>query len=199
MSDDSPLDELDVSGLPAGEILLFANVVDRATRAGIDAGQLAVVLDMFCAVAGSPGGRIDLGTAGSPNLSATVGPERPTEVFDLVATAGPIGRIVVHPPELTGGWEPATRAALGGLADLAAERIERAIATEGIRLAVGQLTSALDGRVTIEQAKGILAERLGTDVESAFEVLRRQAREQRRAITDVALGVVSSSARSAQG
>ena len=57
-------------------------------------------------------------------------------------------------------------------------------------------TSALESRVAIEQAKGILAERLGLDVEAAFEVLRRQAREQRRPISEVAGGVVVSSRRS---
>lgn len=195
MSDDRPVAAHDMSGLPAGEILLFANVLDRATRSGIDAEQLGVVLDMFCAIAGSPGGRIDLGVAGRPNVSASVGPDRPTEVFDLMATSGPIGRIVVHPPELTGRWEPTTHAALGGLVDLTAERIERAIAAEGVRLAVGQLTSALESRVAIEQAKGILAERLGLGVDAAFEVLRRQAREQRRHIADVAGGVVATSRR----
>lgn len=195
MSDDTPVLPEDVTGLPAGEILLYANVLDRATRSGVDAEQLAVVLDMFCAIAGSPGGRIDLGVEGRPTVSASVGPERPTEVFDLIATSGPLGRIVVHPPELTRHWEPPTIAALSGLADLTAERFERAIAAEGVRLAVGQLTSALESRVAIEQAKGILAERLGLDVDAAFEVLRRQAREQRRHIADVAAGVVGSSRR----
>lgn len=195
MSDDAPSPDVDLSGLPAGEILLFANVLDRATRSGVDTEQLAVVLDMFCAIAGSPGGRIDLGVEGRPSVAASVGPARPSEVFDLVATSGPIGRIVLHPPELTGRWEPAAAAALEGLASLTAERIERAIAAEGIRLSVGQLTSALESRVAIEQAKGILAERLGLAVDDAFEVLRRQAREQRRNIADIAGTVVASSAR----
>ena len=196
MSDETPVAPEDLTGLPAGEILLYANVLDRATRSGVDAEQLSVVLDMFCAIAGSPGGRIDLGVGERPTVSASVGPERPTEVFDLVATSGPLGRIVVHRPELTGHWEPATLAALTGLVELTAERFERAIAAEGVRLAVGQLTSALESRVAIEQAKGILAERLGLDVEAAFEVLRRQAREQRRPISEVAGGVVVSSRRS---
>jgi hypothetical protein len=195
MTADPAAADPDMSGLPAGEILLFASVLDRATRGGVEAEQLAVVLDMFCAIAGSPGGRIDLGVPGRPSVSASVGPARPTQVFDLIATSGPIGRIVLHPPELTGRWEPATMSALGGLADLTAERIERAIAAEGVRLAVGQLTSALDSRIMIEQSKGILAERLGVDVDEAFEVLRRQAREQRRHIADVAATVVASSPR----
>jgi inactivated superfamily I helicase len=42
-----------------------------------------------------------------------------------------------------------------------------------------QLETALKSRITIEQAKGILAERHGLDVEEAFDVLRSAARENR--------------------
>lgn len=42
-----------------------------------------------------------------------------------------------------------------------------------------QLEQALESRILIEQAKGILAERFGTTPDAAFEVLRRAARNQR--------------------
>jgi hypothetical protein len=54
-----------------------------------------------------------------------------------------------------------------------------------------QLQQALDSRVVIEQAKGMLAERLGCDVRTAFEVLRHAARSERRNIHDLAGQVVA--------
>jgi len=42
-----------------------------------------------------------------------------------------------------------------------------------------QLQHALDSRVVIERAVGMLAERFDTSVEAAFELLRRAARDSR--------------------
>jgi hypothetical protein len=57
-----------------------------------------------------------------------------------------------------------------------------------------QLETALVSRILIEQAKGILSERHGVDVEAGFERLRREARTTRRKIHDVAADVVSGEA-----
>jgi AmiR/NasT family two-component response regulator len=54
------------------------------------------------------------------------------------------------------------------------------------------LQRALDTRVVIEQAKGVLAERYGLEVHEAFQVLRRAARSNRMRLHDLATRVVES-------
>ena len=61
------------------------------------------------------------------------------------------------------------------------------------RVRKGQLQHALDSRVAIEQAKGMIAEHRGVDMEAAFALLRRYARNTNGRLTDVAGGVVNGS------
>lgn len=58
-----------------------------------------------------------------------------------------------------------------------------------------QLQVALDSRVDIEQAKGILSERLGLDLEQAFSTLRGYSRSRGRRLKDVAQAVIDGSLR----
>jgi ANTAR domain-containing protein/GAF domain-containing protein len=60
-------------------------------------------------------------------------------------------------------------------------------------LIVTQLNTALTSRVVIEQAKGVLAQTGGLDMEQAFVALRRFARDHNQRLTDVAAAVVSRS------
>jgi hypothetical protein len=79
----------------------------------------------------------------------------------------------------------------GGLELVQSEREERltelvvALADEN-----ASLQRALDTRVVIEQAKGILAERVGLDVHEAFQVLRMSARSNRIRLHDLAKRIV---------
>jgi hypothetical protein len=59
-----------------------------------------------------------------------------------------------------------------------------------LRTEVTQLQHALDSRVVIEQAKGILAERYDLTIEDAFLLLRYAARSSRVAIRPLAAKVV---------
>ncbi len=56
-----------------------------------------------------------------------------------------------------------------------------------------QLQSALQSRVLIEQAKGVLAERDGLDMAAAFAALRSRARSEHRLLSAVASEIVSGS------
>ncbi|MGA0117083.1 MAG: ANTAR domain-containing protein [Ilumatobacteraceae bacterium] len=56
---------------------------------------------------------------------------------------------------------------------------------------VTQLQTALDSRIIIEQAKGVLAATHNTDVTSAFTHLRATARREQRPVQSVAADIVS--------
>lgn len=60
-----------------------------------------------------------------------------------------------------------------------------------LEIVADQLQGALDSRVAIEQAKGVLAERTGTTVDEAFTMLRHYARVNGRKLSDVARAVVA--------
>jgi AmiR/NasT family two-component response regulator len=53
-----------------------------------------------------------------------------------------------------------------------------------------QLQTALNSRVVIEQAKGMLAERLGLDMNQAFSLLRDAARSRNLRLSDLSRALV---------
>ena len=61
-------------------------------------------------------------------------------------------------------------------------------------LVATQLQTALNSRIAIEQAKGVLAERRRISVDEAFAVLRRHARENNLRISELARDVANGSA-----
>ena len=62
----------------------------------------------------------------------------------------------------------------------------------GVQLA-GQLQGALNSRIVVEQAKGIVAERLQVGMDEAFDLIRSFARAQRRRLSEVAESVIAGS------
>ncbi|MEX0674696.1 MAG: ANTAR domain-containing protein [Gaiellaceae bacterium] len=62
---------------------------------------------------------------------------------------------------------------------------------EALRRENDQLRTALETRIVIEQAKGLLAERLQTSVDDAFERLRREARNRRMKLHGLAAAAVA--------
>lgn len=90
-----------------------------------------------------------------------------------------------------GEWLPADVGAATLFANVATTYIANASAYSEQATLAAQLQQALDSRVLIEQAKGVLAERHGVEVDRAFEAMRRYARNQRVKLHDVAADVLS--------
>jgi GAF domain-containing protein len=91
-------------------------------------------------------------------------------------------------PGLLGAEEAATAQAL---VDMAALGVLHHQALTEARLLNDQLQRALDSRVVIEQAKGVIAARLGIPVDDAFLRLRAHARTNRRRLADAAEDIVA--------
>jgi GAF domain-containing protein len=77
------------------------------------------------------------------------------------------------------------------MADTATITILQDRVARGREMVNEQLQTALNSRITVEQAKGVLAARLDVDMGEAFELLRSRARSTRRRLTDVATEVVT--------
>ena len=75
-------------------------------------------------------------------------------------------------------------------AEVAVRRLIELVGTLAQRSA--QLQEALDSRIVIEQAKGVLVERFGLSPDDAFALLRRTARSNRMPLRNLAGAVVAS-------
>jgi GAF domain-containing protein len=87
-------------------------------------------------------------------------------------------------------WTPEGELALVAFTDLAALLIATTLQGEEQSALSTQLQQALDARVVIEQAKGVLIAREGLSPREAYERIRRDARSQRRRLAEVAAEVV---------
>lgn len=78
-------------------------------------------------------------------------------------------------------------------ADVATIAVLQHSAAREAQVLAQQLTHALNSRVILEQAKGMVAERLGLDMERSFAALRNYARNHNLRLGDVAQSVIDSS------
>ena len=96
--------------------------------------------------------------------------------------------VIMATPRL---WSQAEAQAISGHASILGQLLlTTADAAQQRRLA-GQLQTALDRRILIEQAKGVLMERKGLPPSQAFQVLRHTARSSRRKLIDVAAEIIA--------
>jgi GAF domain-containing protein len=87
-------------------------------------------------------------------------------------------------------WSDGEREAIVAFTELVALLVLNAMEARDRGRLAAELQVALDSRVVIEQAKGVLVGRHGLTTRQAFERLRRQARDQRRPLSEVARDVV---------
>ena len=76
------------------------------------------------------------------------------------------------------------------LADVATIGILQQRSAHRSAMLTEHLQRALNSRVVVEQAKGVLAERNGMSMETAFDALRQYARDQNIKLTDLAVAIV---------
>jgi GAF domain-containing protein len=91
----------------------------------------------------------------------------------------------------TGEMQPVEVEAAQALADVATIAIIQHRAAFEAQTLNEQLTQALNTRVVIEQAKGMVAEREGLGMEEAFVRLRNHARNHNRRLADIAQEVIA--------
>ena len=92
--------------------------------------------------------------------------------------------------ETTGALNDEDAAAAQALADVATIGIVHERALRQSEVTREQLQRALDSRVVIEQAKGVIAHSRSIDMNEAFSLLRSYARTNSLSLSDVAAGVV---------
>jgi GAF domain-containing protein len=87
-------------------------------------------------------------------------------------------------------WRASELAAAMGFADLVAYLLENATERGARDELIAQLRRALETRIVIEQAKGIIAAKRSVGVEEAFEIMRKYARDRNASVHVVAASVV---------
>lgn len=92
--------------------------------------------------------------------------------------------------EVPGHFDEADVAAAQALADMATIAIVSRRQYDAVQLRTGQLQGALDSRIFIEQAKGIIAERHHVSPADAFMSLRQHARSHRQTLREVSQAIV---------
>lgn len=110
--------------------------------------------------------------------------------FPLRVRGRALGAVVLHIKHSHLLKEDMT-ALLQSIADIAASTIDHTHQVHQNRTLAAQLQNALNSRVVLEQAKGVLAERSKTDCISAFGELRQMARREQRPIHQVASDIIA--------
>lgn len=121
-----------------------------------------------------------------PYLPAHLAPEvRAVAGIPVMLVGSPVGTLNVYQDEPT-DWDESDVRALRAYGDLIAEVVRAALSARDHSVLADQLRYALDYRVVIERAVGYLMGSQGLDAVTAFDVLRKRARDSQRRVADVA-------------
>ena len=91
----------------------------------------------------------------------------------------------------TGRFEDTDVRIIQSLADIATIGLLQERNVRSAEILTEQLQSALNSRITIEQAKGVLSRTHHIDVDAAFERMREYSRRNHHRLSDVARAVVT--------
>jgi anti-anti-sigma factor len=126
-----------------------------------------------------------------PRLAERVVPRGVHAVLGVPTRVGgtPVGSLNVY-RDAAYSWDDSDAAAIGAYNAVVESLLVSAVAARKSGELAAQLQHALDRRVLIERAVGLLMGRHGVDAVTAFNALRRQARDGRRAVVDLAADVL---------
>jgi hypothetical protein len=175
--------------------LRWASASDQATQTGeADQERLAQGPCMIAFAQRAPAAVRDISAEPPGNWGehAQVGIDdgvRSALSVPVEVDGGPVGTLDIYvavPRE----WDDSEAAALQAYAGLVASLVVAAVAAQVKGRLADQLQGALDHRLLIEQAKGVLIQREGMDAQAAFEWLRTAAGSPEREVVDVAREVL---------
>jgi GAF domain-containing protein len=115
---------------------------------------------------------------------------RAVHAFPLRLRQDTIGALNVFSTDVGGNLSDADIHIVQALADIAAIGLLQERAINRSEILVEQLQGALNSRVVIEQAKGVLANAHGITPTAAFDLLRGYARQHSRRLSDIAHTVI---------
>jgi GAF domain-containing protein len=126
-----------------------------------------------------------------PDLPAHLPPEvRAVAGIPVMLAGSAVGTLNVYQDQ-PARWDESDVRALRAYSDLIAEVVRAALSARDHSVLADQLRYALDYRVVIERAVGYLMGSRGLDAVTAFDVLRKRARDSRRRVADVAAEVLA--------
>lgn len=127
-----------------------------------------------------------------PGLGELLTPAGVRAVLGMPVRVGgiPIGSIDIytHQPR---AWDESDTGALASIEILVERLLTGAIVAERSETLIAQLQRALDARVAVERAIGVLMAIENLDAPGAFERIRQAARSSRRSVHDVSASVVA--------